>query len=137
MQPQPNQFLNFLVELVSRLRTKKPKFFVYLQYLTGFMGAVTGLPALLIQWGVTLPPAATVLENKFVAACSAGFFIASQLTTANPIAAVTKDGAVLKQTDAVVMPFTAQHEVVAAQKAEIPNTTTTLAEVKTTPLQSK
>ncbi len=134
MQPKSNQLLNFLIELVGRLRTQKPRFFVYLQYITAAMGAVTGLPGLLMQWGVTLPPAMTILENRFVAACSVGFFIASQLTTSSPVQAVTKDGAVLKQTDASKMPFTAQNEITTTQKARVPNTTTTLAEVKATPI---
>jgi hypothetical protein len=130
MQPSSNQILNFLVELFSRLRTKKPKFFVYLQYLTAAMGAVTGLPGLLVQWGVSLPPAMTILENKFVAACSVGFFIASQLTTANPTATVTADGTVLKQTDPSKMPFTAQTEVKSAQDNRVPNSSATLAQIK-------
>jgi hypothetical protein len=130
MPQQSNQLLNFLIELFSRLRTKKPKFFIVLQWLTAFMGAVTGLPALLIQWGVTLPPALTILENKFVAACSVGFFIASQLTSASPAATVTSDGAVLKQTNAAQLPFTAQVEVKKAQDDQVPNSSTTLAEVK-------
>jgi len=127
---QNNQLLNFLIELIQRLKTKKPKFFVYLQWFVAAMGAVTGLPDLLIKFHISLPPALTVLENQFVAACSVGFFIASQLTSATPVAAVTKDGAVLTKTDEVKMPFTAKAEVVKAQKEQIPNTTTTLAEVK-------
>jgi len=129
MQNQ-NQLLAFLIELANRLKTKKPRFFIYLQWLTGAMGAVTGLPGLLTTWGITLPPAATVLENKFVAACSVGFFIASQLTSASPVAAVTKDGAVLKQTDPVKLPFTSSAEIKKSQDAQIPNSEVTLAEVK-------
>jgi len=110
MQTQ-NQLLTFLQELVNRVRTKKPRFFVYLQWITGAMGAITGLPALLASWGITLPPVMMTFENKLVAACSTGFFIASQLTTASPVAAVTEEGDVLKQTDAGKLPFTAQAEV--------------------------
>jgi hypothetical protein len=125
-----NPLFNFLVELLNRLKTKKPKFFVYLQYVTAAMGAVTGLPELLTSWGVTFPPELTLLESKAVAFCSVGFFIASQLTSASPVAAVTKDGAVLKQTDSDKLPFTAQAEIKKAQDQQVPNTATTLAEVK-------
>lgn len=129
MQNQ-NMLLSFLIELVNRLKTKKPKFFIYLQWITGALGAVTGLPELLTSWGIVLPSATLVLENKIVAACSIGFFIASQLTSASPVAAVTKDGAVLKQTDSKDLPFTAQTEVKKAQDAQVPNTAVTLAQVK-------
>jgi hypothetical protein len=129
MQPQ-NQMLSYLVELISRLRTKKPKFFVYLQYVTAAASAVTGLPALLVQWGVTLPPATLILENKFVAACSVGVFIASQLTSSSPTETVTADGAVLKQTNAKELPFTAQNEIKSAQDKQVPNASGTLAQIK-------
>lgn len=129
MQNQ-NQLLAFLVELINRLKTKKPRFFIYLQWLTGAMGAVTGLPGLLISWGATLSPSLAILENKFVAACSLGFVVASQLTSASPVAAVTKDGAVLKQTDPKQLPFTAEVEVKKAQIAQVPNSSSTLEETK-------
>jgi len=125
-----NQFLAFLVELISRLRTKKPRFFIVLQWITGFMSAVTGLPSLLVSWGISLSPFWTTFENKFVAACTFGAFIASQLTSASPAATVTADGVVLKQTDASKLPFTAEVEVKKAQEAQIPNSSATLAEVK-------
>lgn len=122
--------LDFLKELVQRIRTKKPKLFIVLQWITGVLGAITGLPSFLAQFGITLPPAATILENKYVAWASIGFFIASQLTTSSPAVTVTKEGAVLKETDASKMPFTAKSEVKRAQDAQIPNSTQTLAEVK-------
>lgn len=125
-----NLLLAFLVELMNRLRTKKPKFFSYIQYGTGVMAAITGLPDLLVKWGITLPPALMIFENKFIAACSVGAFIASQLTSTSPVAAVTKDGAVLKQTDADKLPFTAKSEVKKAQNDLVPNTSVTLDQVK-------
>jgi hypothetical protein len=129
MQPQ-NQFLSFLVELAQRLRTKKPRFFIVLQWLTGVLAGVTGIPSFLAQFHITLPPAATALENKYVAWAAIGFSLASQLTTANPAATVTADGTVLTETDAKKMPFTKQAEVKKAQDNEIPNSTSTLAEIK-------
>lgn len=125
-----NQFLSFMIELLNRLKTKKPRFFIWIQFVTAFMSAVTGIPALLIKWGVVLSPPWSTLENKFVAACSIGAFIASQLTSATPAATVTKDGAVLKQTDASALPFTAEVEVKKAQQDQIPNSSITLADLK-------
>ncbi|HSY76875.1 MAG TPA: hypothetical protein VK890_08465, partial [Bacteroidia bacterium] len=97
MQPQ-NQFLSFFIELAQRLRTKKPRFFIVLQWLTGVLAGVTGIPSFLAQFHITLPPAATALENKYVAWAAIGFSIASQLTSATPAATVTADGTVLTQT---------------------------------------
>lgn len=127
---QQNQLLAFIVELFSRLRTKKPRFFIWLQWITGAASAVTGLPTLLTSWGVQLSPALSVLENKFVAACTLGALIASQLTSSSPVETVTADGAVLKQTDASKLPFTAETEVKKAQDAQIPNSSVTLAQIK-------
>jgi hypothetical protein len=129
MQPQ-NQFLSFLVELAQRIRTKKPKFFVVLQWLTGVLAGVTGIPSFLAQFNIVLPPAMTALENKYVAWAAIGFSLASQLTAAPPAATVTADGTVLTATDEKKMPFTTKVEVKKAQDAEIPNSSSTLAEIK-------
>jgi hypothetical protein len=128
--PQQNQLLSFLIELVQRLRTKKPKFFVYLQWITSVFAAITGIPSFLAQFGIVLPPAATALENKYVAWALIGFTNASQLTTAPPAATVTADGKVLTLTDQSKMPFTAAKEVKSAQDAQVKNSTATLAQIK-------
>jgi hypothetical protein len=125
-----NPLWSFLIELVQRLKTKKPKFFVVLQYITGLLGAITGLPAFLAQFSITLPPTWLALENKYVAWASVGFLIASQLTTATPAATVTKDGVVLTKTDEKKLPFTGEAEVKAAQVKQVPNSSLTLEETK-------
>lgn len=125
-----NQFLNFLIELVSRIRTKKPKFFVVLQWITVVLGAVTGIPDFLAYFNIVLPPALIVLENKWIAVASIGFLIASQLTTQSKPATVTADGDVLKQTNAKQLPFTAKNEVTKAQISQVPNSSKTLEEIK-------
>jgi hypothetical protein len=115
MQPT-NLFFSFLVELVKRLKTSKPKFFVYLQYFTMGLGAITGIPSFLLQFGITLPPAVSVLENKYVAWASVGFLIASQLTTQSTINSISPQGPVNKQTNPKNLPFTAAVEVKEAVK---------------------
>jgi len=122
--------MDYLKELLQRLKTKKPKFFVVLQIITGVLGAITGLPAFLAQFSIILPPAALVLENKYVAWASIGFMIASQLTTSSPAATVTKDGVVLTKTDEKKLPFTEKVEVKKAQDDMVANSTRTLEEVK-------
>lgn len=130
MQNQ-NQFLAFTVEIFNRIATKKPKLFVYLQYIVLALGAVTGLPAFLTQLGVTLTPSLTIFENKFVAAAASGFWLASQLVTKPAVVGVTKDGAVITQTDPVRLPFSSEVEVKKAQVDQIPNSNITLSEIKT------
>jgi hypothetical protein len=125
-----NVLIAFLKENLNRLFTKKPRFFIWWQWLTGALSAVTGLPGVLESINVTLPETLAHYENKIVAACAAGFFLASQLTSASPVATVTKDGAILKQTDASALPFTAQVEVKKAQDAQVPNAAVTLEDVK-------
>lgn len=127
MQQNPlyQQLLNFLTEFMQRLRTKKPKFFVYMQYGVLLMGSATGLPSLIAQFSqvtgipIVLGPHWTIFENKFIAACSLGFWFASQLTTASKVTA-TKDGDVLKATDASKLPFTASLECKKAEVSGVP-----------------
>ena len=125
-----NKFMDFLVELVSRLRTKKPKFFAILQWIVTILGAITGIPAWLQAYNIVLPPPINVIANKWVAVASIGFLIASQLTTQSKTSTVTADGDILKQTDAKQLPFTAKNEVVKAQINQVPNSSSTLEEIK-------
>lgn len=111
-----NLFLAFLIEIVNRLKTKKPKLFVYLQYIVMGLGAITGIPSFLSQFSIVLPPAATLFENKFVAWASIGFLIASQLTTQSTINSISPQGPVNKQTDPKKLPFTALEEFKVAIK---------------------
>lgn len=126
-----NLFLSFLVELFNRFATKKPKLFVYLQWVMLGLGAVTGLPAFLQKLGITLSPALTVFENKFVAAAAAGFVLCTQLVTKSPTVGVTADGTPIAPTDAAKLPFTAKVEIKEAQVKEIPNSPITMAEIQT------
>lgn len=125
---QQNQFINFLSEFLQRLRTKKPKFFVYCQYFVALLGAATGLPTAIAKFSavtgipIVLDAHWTMLENKFIAACAAGFFLASQLTTASKVTAI-QDGTVLKATDTDKLPFTAQKECEKATAAGVPEVT--------------
>lgn len=127
MPPNPlvQQIINFAAEFLQRLRTTKPKFFVYCQYAVALMGTATGLPALIEKvnsvggFHIVLSNAFLLFENKFIAACSAGFWLASQLTTASKVTAI-KDGTVLKATDSDKLPFTANVECQHATSAGVP-----------------
>lgn len=107
---QQNPFLAWLQESLQRLFKKSPKFFRIWQMVLGFTVVVTGLPALLTGWGIELPEALTILQNKVIAYISTGAFIMTQLSTQSTVVGVTPQGDILKKTDQKALPFTAQQE---------------------------
>ena len=46
---------NFFVELIARLLSSKPKFFVYLQWAALILGAISGFVMILSNNGVVIP----------------------------------------------------------------------------------
>lgn len=109
MQPQTNMLIAFLQELLQRFFTKSPKFFRIWQMITAIAAAITGIPETLAYFNITLPPALSIFENKFIAAVSTGMFIMSAMTSQSKIAG-TRNGEPVKQTDACALPFTAAQE---------------------------
>lgn len=82
MNTTPN-VLAFLQEIVARLKAKSPAFFKVINWIAAITTVLTGLPGLLIQLGITLTPALTILENKTVAIASMAALLISKLTVAN------------------------------------------------------
>jgi hypothetical protein len=105
-----NPFVAWFQELMQRFATKSPKFFRILQYVSGGITAIAGLPALLAAYHIPLPDAFTFLQNKYAGLISLGFFLASLLPTQNKIIGVDEKGKPLTTTNEKDLPFTAQHE---------------------------
>lgn len=111
-----NAFILFLIEIWKRLTMKSPKLFIYLQWVTGLLTAITGLPTLLdkvfliLNW--TPPAAFAVFENKTVALCSLVGLFFSMLPVQNDTKAKSSDGQPLKVTDNKKLPFTARAEAI-------------------------
>lgn len=66
-----NPVLAFLVEIVTRLKSKSPKFFQVFQWIFGAATLITGLPEFFTWIGWTLPDFWIGLENKAVAIAGA------------------------------------------------------------------
>lgn len=113
---QSNPFVLWLRENLQRLFKKSPTFFKWWQWITGFITALTGLPALITALGVTLPPAATVLENKAVALITMGMFFMSLFPTQPTINSISPQGVPNMQVNPKVMPFTLKADLKQAVK---------------------
>lgn len=92
--------------MFSRLRAKSPKFFVIWQWISGIVAAVTGLPGFLREFGITLPAALSVGENKIVAIASVAALIMARFPTESMIVNKDASGAPLVKNDPKVLPFT-------------------------------
>lgn len=114
-----NPFIAFLQETFARFAAKSPKFFRVWQIVLGFATVVTGLPAALEEWGVTLPPELTYLQSKFIGTITLGAFIMTQLSTPSKTIGVTPTGEVIKRTSDA-LPFTKQAEAKKIEKMEVP-----------------
>ena len=73
--------LAFLQELLQRFFTKSPLFFRIWQWISATAAIITGIPPLLVQWGITLPAPWDIASNKFIAALTTGMWVMSRLTT--------------------------------------------------------
>lgn len=107
---QNNPLVAFLAEMFMRFSAKSPKFFVIWQWASGLVAAVAGLPSLIQGLGITLPPAATVLENKTVGLCATVALFMSLMPAQGKTVNTDASGTPLKQTNAAKLPFTAQSE---------------------------
>lgn len=113
---QTNPFVLWLRESLQRLFKKSPKFFQVWQWVTGFVTALTGLPALITAIGITLPPAALAFENKIVAYIAMGMFFMSLFPTQNAINSISPQGVPNQQLNPKVMPFTLKADLKQAAK---------------------
>jgi fumarate reductase subunit D len=75
--------LNFLQTLIARLSNKSPKFFKVITTLSGITAFITGIPVLLTDLGVTLPPVLLAVENKTIAIAAIAGGLISKLTVAD------------------------------------------------------
>lgn len=106
-----NMALAFLQELLQRFFTKSPLFFRIWQWISATAAIITGIPPLLVQWGITLPAPWDIASNKFIAALTTGMWVMSRLTTQSAIVAGKDGEPPLKQTSAGSLPFTAATEI--------------------------
>ena len=113
---QNNLFVKWFIEMIQRLFKKSPTFFKVWQAITGFAAAITGLPEVLTQAGITLPPAALALENKVIAYISIGLFFSALLPTQSTIISVSPQGVPNQQISPSALPFTLTSDLKKAAK---------------------
>lgn len=92
----------FIKELINRLGAKSPKFFVIISKIAILCGLITGLPGLLVQFGITLPPDMLLLQNKVVAWAAVIAALISKLTVANATTLINETRA---------LPFTEDNQI--------------------------
>lgn len=107
-----NPILTFLQETLQRLFTKSPVFFRVWTIFFSALTLVTGVPALLEYFGVTLPPDIAILASKTIAYIALVAAFMSKLTTQSAAVATTTNGTIVKKTDVKALPFTAAQETI-------------------------
>jgi hypothetical protein len=122
---QNNPLIQFLTELILRLGAKSPRIFVILQWISGALAGITGIPTIIQTFGIVLPHPFDTELTKIVAIASTVALFFSKLPVKDKIVAVTTSGQPLKKTDDCVLPFTDSEE-----KKSISSTTTTTTTVK-------
>lgn len=96
--------IDFLQELVARLKAKNSKFFKVLQWIALVAALATGLPDLMDFFGITLPESLTVLQSKIVAIASTVVFVLAQLDV-DPAVIKTEAQAKVVDTQDKLLPF--------------------------------
>lgn len=113
-------YVDFLKELVVRLKTRSPKFFRILQLIFGAAAVITGIPSILVACHINLTGIWAALAIKDAAFGTFSAFLTSLLPVQSTTVASVVNGSVipvtpgeipLKQTDSVKMPFTAKAEI--------------------------
>lgn len=120
-----NIILLFLQENLTRLKTKSPTFFKVWAIVSTVLVLITGIPAFLNMFGVTIPDLWSDKVTQAVAWASRASLFMSLLSTQSKAVAVDESGALLKKTDEKNLPFTATVETKKALKEDLPIVTET------------
>jgi hypothetical protein len=103
-------FLNFGREALQRMFQKSPTFFKWWQRISGLFTILTGVPWILEQFNVTLPPPFDIMANKAVAFFSAGALFMAQFPVKPTIVAQTDEGKAVNVLNTTKLPFTEKSE---------------------------
>lgn len=106
----PPMLLKWLQETLKRLFLKKPKYFTYWQMFSGALGAISGIPYLLVQLNINLPEPFATLSNKVVTWVAGTMWLMAQLTVTAPTVGQTTEGSTVKVMDDKDMPFSYKSE---------------------------
>lgn len=112
--------INYLKELVHRIRTRSPKFFFILSVIGGSLTLLGYLPAALDRWTNLDVSQNFINFCEDVSSRAQGFLFATLFAAESKPTAMTPEGNVLKKLDEAKYPFTAEVERKRVEAAEIP-----------------
>lgn len=105
--------MNFFSELVTRLQSKSPKFFVVWQYIFAILTMLTFIPQALAFLKIHLLGPQAELVSTTVSAATAALWFMAKMPVKPTIVTMTTDGTILQKTTDKKLPITE-----AAQKKE-------------------
>lgn len=76
--------VDFFVELLTRLFSKSPKFFVVIQWISGVIGFFTGAMMLLDYLNITLGGWVAVFSSKAMLICALASLVIAKLPNQDP-----------------------------------------------------
>lgn len=101
---------SFFIELLNRIRTKSPKFFLILSIIGAALTGLGWLPTMLRDWfNIEMAPNFVVMCQD-IAKYATGFFAASVLPVKSVPVGQTPEGSPIIVTDEKKLPFTAKAE---------------------------
>lgn len=109
MNPNPT-LMNFIREGLERMFQKSPKFFTWWQRISGAFTLLSGIPWVLEQFKVTLPPPFDIMANKAIAFFAAGAWFMAQFPVKSTVVAQTNEGQAVTVLDKTNLPFTEKSE---------------------------
>jgi hypothetical protein len=115
-----SQFVNYFKEMLHRLRTRSPKFFLVLSIFGVCLAALGYVPAAIDRW------TNIIVSQNFINFCedvsnwAKGFILATLFASETKPTAMTPEGDVLKKLDEAKYPFTAEVEKKRAEAEATP-----------------
>lgn len=100
----------FFIELLNRIKSKSPKFFLVLSIITASLTGLGWVPTMLRDWFNIEMASNLVVMCQDIAKYATGFFAASMLPVKSPAVAQTKEGEAVIVTNEKKLPFTAKAE---------------------------
>lgn len=102
------QILPFLQEILQRLKHKSPRFFQIFNVINGLLALFAGIPAILTEFDIILPPHWAAIVLKLAGMAGGWGWIMTKLTVQRDPVTDT-DGQVLQNSKAA-LPFTKKAE---------------------------
>jgi hypothetical protein len=110
-QKKPSDVSAFFQEILERLKQRSPKFFHVLSRINMLILALSGVPTILNQLNIVIPPHWAILVLKITTAASAWGLFIGKLTVQGHPEIVQTDNGVLLTKPSPDLPFTEKKEL--------------------------